>query len=215
MTKAAIYSRAGSAVERYDLRDADLELACRNAERRGLQALLVASRDVAAVRGCLGDAVAVISAVAYPSGALPLASKEAEARAAIADGADALCMVADCGAFRDGRTEVLVEELAMLTRVADERPRFLCIESSIMTDDQMEQLVQACTASGIAALLIATGFAGYGIERAAQKEVARARRIAAARLAIADFAAGAGDAAIADLTILPQTMLGADRPLGA
>lgn len=200
-----------SAAEDYDMRDADLELACRNVDRLGLDAILVASRDVADVKRCLTGNAIVVGLISYPSGALPPGSKRMEAEGALADGSDALCLVADCGAYRDGRKDVLAAELAMLAELCAERPRFLCIESVLMSDDQIEDIIAMAVEAGIAGLVISTGFEGYGIERDGAVERQRTSRLAAGRLPIADFT-GLSRQEV-DIAIVPRTLLGADQPL--
>ncbi|CAA9533697.1 MAG: Deoxyribose-phosphate aldolase [uncultured Thermoleophilia bacterium] len=68
---------------------------------------------VALAREALGDApVAVASvATAFPSGQAPLATRLAEVRAAVADGADEIDMVIDRGAFLSGHTDVVADEI--------------------------------------------------------------------------------------------------------
>ena len=68
---------------------------------------------VAFAREALGDApVAVASvATAFPSGQAPLATRLAEVRAAVADGADEIDMVIDRGAFLSGHTDVVADEI--------------------------------------------------------------------------------------------------------
>jgi hypothetical protein len=161
-----------STVERYALRDSDLELACREAEREGLDAVLASSRDVAEVRRALAQGVSVVAAIAYPSGALPLASKVFEMQRAIADGADALCLVLDTGAIRDGLLDVTVAELDALAHSADGRPAFVCTELSLLSEWDLDRLADKLHGRDVV-VLPTTMFAGYEIECDVDHEAAR------------------------------------------
>lgn len=172
MTPSAPIATVISTVERYDLRDTDLELACRRAEQEGLDAVLVSSRDIVEARRILARSVRVMASIAFPSGALPLASKEFEMRQAIADGADALCLVLDTGAIRDGRLQVTAAELDALARASDGRPAFACTELSLLAEADLDGLAGMLHGRDIV-MLPTTMFAGYEIACDARHEAAR------------------------------------------
>jgi len=68
---------------------------------------------VRVAREALGDAPVHVASVAtaFPSGHAPLATRLAEVRAAVADGADEIDMVIDRGAFLSGRLDVVSDEI--------------------------------------------------------------------------------------------------------
>lgn len=105
----------------------------------------------------------------FPSGKHSAAIKAAEAREAVANGADEVDMVIDVGLLRAGRDDDLVAEIKA---VKDEVPGALkvIIESATLTDEQIVRACQAAEKAGAQFVKTSTGFdpAGGASEHAVQ-----------------------------------------------
>lgn len=116
----------------------------------------------------LGD-VKLAVVCGFPSGKHSAAIKAAEAREAVANGADEVDMVIDVGLLRAGRDDDLVAEIKA---VKDEVPGALkvIIESATLTDEQIVRACQAAEQAGAQFVKTSTGFdpAGGATEHAVQ-----------------------------------------------
>lgn len=104
----------------------------------------------------LGD-VKLAVVCGFPSGKHTAEIKAAEARAAVAAGADEVDMVIDVGLLRDGRTDELVAEIAA---VKAEVPGILkvIIESAKLSDAEIVTACQAAEQAGADYVKTSTGF---------------------------------------------------------
>lgn len=183
------------------------------------------------------DAVGLKVAVVcgFPSGKHTAAIKAAEAREAVANGADEVDMVIDLGLAVAGRFNAVRDEIAAV-RAEVPAPRVLkvIIESAALSDDQIVGCCQAAVAAKADFVKTSTGFhpAGGASEHAValmrstvgdQLGVKASGGIRTAEQALAMVAAGAnrlgmssGGAALAqDLVVTPEQLwlLQAARPV--
>ncbi len=116
----------------------------------------------------LGD-VKLAVVCGFPSGKHSAAIKAAEAREAVANGADEVDMVIDVGLLRAGRDDDLVAEIRA---VKDEVPGVLkvIIEAATLSDDEIVRACRAAEQAGADFVKTSTGFdlAGGASEHAVQ-----------------------------------------------
>lgn len=133
----------------------DVAALAADAVRLGTFSICV-SPNMLPVDADLGDAkLAVVCG--FPSGKHTAAIKAAEARAAVAAGADEVDMVIDVGLLRAGRFDDLVAEIAA---VKAEVPGVLkvIIESAKLSDEEIVTACQAAEQAGADYVKTSTGF---------------------------------------------------------
>ena len=89
-----------------------------------------------------GTDVKVCTVIGFPLGANAPEIKAAEARAALADGADEIDMVINVGALKAGDTDVVREDIAGVVAAAEGKVVKVIIETMLLEDNEK---VTACT----------------------------------------------------------------------
>ena len=147
--------------------DDDVRQLAEEAKQLGVYSICV-SPNMLPLDVDLGD-VKLAVVCGFPSGKHSAAIKAAEAREAVANGADEVDMVIDVGLLRAGRDDDLVAEIKA---VKDEVPGALkvIIESATLTDEQIVRACQAAEKAGAQFVKTSTGFdpAGGASEHAVQ-----------------------------------------------
>lgn len=80
----------------------------------------------------------------FPSGAVPTAAKAADAAHSVANGADEVDMVINLGAAKEGKWDVVRDDIAAVKKACGDKLLKVIIESAVLTD---EEIVAACKAS--------------------------------------------------------------------
>jgi deoxyribose-phosphate aldolase len=129
---------------------------------------------------------AVIAVIAFPLGATPTRDKQAEALAAVGDGATELDMVASLGSLRSGDPVGYASDVEAVVSAAANVPVKVIIESGLLRD-AYERAFASClaTLAGAAYVKTSTGFA-YDTSA----ELARPLGAAAADVAVMASAVG-------------------------
>jgi deoxyribose-phosphate aldolase len=148
------------------LTEADIVAGCEIAKRYHIAAVSVNSCYVALVSRLLaGSDVAAGSTVSFPQGSSTTATKVAEAREALANGATELDMVLNIGELRAGHAEYVREEIRAVVQVARAHPGTLVkviLENAYLTDAQKVLGCHLAEEAGADFLKTSTGFAPSG-----------------------------------------------------
>ncbi|SBO44460.1 deoxyribose-phosphate aldolase [Cyanobium sp. NIES-981] len=136
---------------------------CDEARHYGFAGVCVASRWVGEARQRLpvetqgrGTTPRLIAVVGFPFGAVPSAVKRAEAEAAAAAGADELDVVPDFGGLVDGKTSLVLDELAAICELGP--PVKVILEAGRLEPEQLALLVEICIDAGARFLKSGSGF---------------------------------------------------------
>ncbi|WP_116107996.1 deoxyribose-phosphate aldolase [Lewinella sp. IMCC34191] len=126
---------------------ADIKRLCEEAIEYGFYAVCVPPYFVPKAHQALHDhAVKVATVIGYPYGYSETSIKVAEARRSLDEGADELDIVINISAVKSGdwnyvRTEI--EQMATTVRLKGKVCK-LILEISVMTDEELERLVELC-----------------------------------------------------------------------
>lgn len=90
------------------------------------------------------DTLKVAVVCGFPSGAVPTEAKAAEAAHSVANGADEVDMVINLGAAKEGKWDVVRDDIAAVKQACGDKLLKVIIESAVLTD---EEIVAACKAS--------------------------------------------------------------------
>lgn len=114
----------------------------------------------------LGGQAKVITVISFPMGYNPTTVKGEECRQAITDGADELDMVVNIAAIKSGQWKQVQNELDRLQQVVEmQRGQLKVIfETSLLTHDEIVQLCDICTQTGVMFVKTSTGMNGAGAD---------------------------------------------------
>jgi deoxyribose-phosphate aldolase len=142
--------------------EADLTRLCEEARAHGFGAVCVRAGFVAAARRLLaGTATRIAAVVDFPAGAAASAVREAEAREAVARGADELDLVAPLPLVRAGRWSAVLDDLRLVVRAAPV-PVKVILETGLLGLDEKVAAAAVARAAGAAFVKTSTGFGPGG-----------------------------------------------------
>ena len=148
---------------------------CAEAQEHGFYSVCVNSGQVPYAAQLLGQGqVKVCAVVGFPLGAGLTQSKAFEAEQAIAAGAGEIDMVLNIGALREGRLDLVREDIAAVHRACGPVPLKVILETCLLDDAQKTQACEICRDLGVAFVKTSTGFSRGG---ATLEDVALMRRV--------------------------------------
>jgi deoxyribose-phosphate aldolase len=160
----------------------DVLIGVQTAVRWGVRALVVKPCHVALAARELADTpVKVVAVVGFPHGGHTVATKVAEAREAVAHGAEEVDVVLNIGALRDRDLATVFYEIRSLVEAVRGRPVKVILETAYLTDAEKRLACRIAARAGAAYVKTSTGFAPGG---ATVADVALVRRILGRRLGV-------------------------------
>ena len=137
---------------------------CNEAKQYGFASVCVNPCNIAFVSQQLKDSgVKTAAVVGFPLGANKSAIKAAEAREAIADGADEIDMVINIGALKDGRLDYVREDIRAVVEAS--HPQAIVkaiIEESALTPEEIAVAARLVMEAGADFVKTSTGFGSGG-----------------------------------------------------
>ncbi|MCI6888486.1 MAG: deoxyribose-phosphate aldolase, partial [Lachnospiraceae bacterium] len=104
----------------------------------------------------------VCTVIGFPNGYQTTAVKEFETKTALEDGADEIDMVINLGWVKDGRYELVEQEIRTLKRACGSKILKVIIETCLLTDDEKIRMCQVVTDAGADFIKTSTGFSKAG-----------------------------------------------------
>lgn len=139
--------------------DAELDIAA----QWGVFSVCVRPSDIPhAVERLAGTGVAVGTVIGFPHGTTSTATKVAEVRQALADGASELDMVLNIGWLLSGMDSEVEADIRAVVDAADGHIVKVIFETSYLDDDAIVRACRASEAAGADFVKTSTGFAGGG-----------------------------------------------------
>ena len=106
--------------------------------------------------------VAVCTVVGFPNGYCTQGVKVAEARAAVADGADEIDMVINVCALKSGDTGYVKEEIAAVKKACGDKILKVIVEAALLAEEEKLLVCDLVTEAGADYIKTSTGFAKGG-----------------------------------------------------
>ena len=180
--------------------DADLDMAA----QYGIFSVCVRPSDVAhAVERLAGSGVAVGTVIGFPHGVTTTATKVAESRQVLADGAVELDMVLNIGRLRSGLLDDVEADIVAIVEAAGDHVVKVILETAYLTHEEIESGSRAAERAGAAYVKTSTGFAGGG---------ATIEHLRLMRAAVSDVVQVKASGGVRDLdTLLEMRDLGVSR----
>jgi deoxyribose-phosphate aldolase len=169
---------------RPDATQAQIAQLCREARELSVAGVAVNTVHTEfASRLMRGSGIAVVSAIAFPLGAVITRVKACEAEQALADGATELDMVINIGALKGGQHDLVEQDIATVARLCHAAGA-LCkaiLETGLLTDEEKIMACQLAESAGADYVKTCTGFGPAG---ATVHDVALMRRTVGDRLGV-------------------------------
>jgi deoxyribose-phosphate aldolase len=165
ITPAQLAKTIDHSLLRPELTDDEVIAGCELARRYRVASVCVKPYHVRLAAELLaGSDVLVSTVVGFPHGSSTTATKLAEARAALADGAVELDMVLNIGVLRSGRRDEVraeVKGICDLAHAAGAKVKVI-LENAYLTDEQKVAACRLCEEAGADWVKTSTGFAPTG-----------------------------------------------------
>lgn len=135
---------------------------CEDAMAYGTASVCIPPSYVKQAHEYMGDRMAVCTVIGFPNGYNTTAVKEFEAKDAIAAGAEEIDMVINIGWVKDGRYDLVEEEIRTLKKACGDKILKVIIETCLLTEGEKIQMCEAVTKAGADYIKTSTGFSTAG-----------------------------------------------------
>lgn len=158
-----------------------IEQLCQEARQYHFAAVCVNPYYVSYCVQQLAPVVPVATVIGFPLGATTMATKIAETRQVIADGATEVDMVINIGALKSGEQNYVADEISAIVNAAQGRIVKVIIETALLTDDEKRLACTLAMQSGAHFVKTSTGFSHGGATAA---DVALMRAVVGDKLGV-------------------------------
>lgn len=135
---------------------------CDDAIRFKTASVCIPPSYVKQANGYVGDRMKICTVIGFPNGYNTTAVKEFETRDAIANGADEIDMVINIGWVKDGRYDLVEEEIRCLKAACGDKILKVIIETCLLTDTEKIRMCEVVTAAKADFIKTSTGFSKTG-----------------------------------------------------
>lgn len=152
----------------------DIERLCTEAKQYGFCSVCVNPYWVSLAKAQLkGTEVKVCTVIGFPLGANTTATKVAETKDAVANGADEIDMVLNIGALKSADLQTVLTDMQAVRAACEKQILKVIIETSQLTEEEKVTACQLAAKAGADFVKTSTGFIGGG---ATAQDVALMRR---------------------------------------
>ena len=143
--------------------DDDIKLLCSDARNYNFQAVCVQPMWASLAVNELNNSNTVVCAVAdFPHGACGMKAKAAEVSDLVYKGVEEIDVVCKIGYLRSGMYDEFRDDLAVVSNAAQGKITKVILETSILTDEELQRAVELSIEAGIDYIKTASGFNGPG-----------------------------------------------------
>ena len=135
---------------------------CDDGMKYGTASVCIPPSFVARAKEYVGDKLAICTVIGFPNGYNTTAVKCFETRDAVAAGADEIDMVINIGDLKDGRDDVILEEIRAIKEACGGKLLKVIIETCLLTEDEKLRMCRIVTESGADFIKTSTGFSTAG-----------------------------------------------------
>ena len=110
----------------------------------------------------VGEKLAICTVIGFPNGYMTTAAKEFETKDALKNGADEIDMVINLGWVKDGRFDLVEQEIRTLKAACGTKILKVIIETCLLTEEEKVTMCKVVTNSGADFIKTSTGFSKAG-----------------------------------------------------
>lgn len=141
---------------------AEIRQICDDAVQYGTASVCIPPCYVKEAADYLQGRMAVCTVIGFPNGNVTTAVKEFETRDAIANGASEIDMVINIGWLRDGRYDLVEDEIRTLKAACGDKILKVIIETCLLTEEEKVKMCELVTRAGADYIKTSTGFSKGG-----------------------------------------------------
>lgn len=140
----------------------EIKVICDDAIKYGTASVCIPPSYVKQVKAYVQDKMAVCTVIGFPNGYMTTKTKEFETKDALENGADEIDMVINIGWVKDGRYDLVEEEIRVLKAACGEKILKVIIETCLLTDAEKIEMCKVVTRAGADFIKTSTGFSTAG-----------------------------------------------------
>jgi len=152
---------------------ADIKGICDDGMKYGTASVCIPASFVKQAKEYVGNKLAICTVIGFPNGYATTASKCFMATDAVDNGADEVDMVINIGWVKDGKYDLVLEEIKAIKKACKGKLLKVIIETCLLTDEEKIRMCQVVTQSGANYIKTSTGFSTAGATFADVKLFAR------------------------------------------
>ena len=141
---------------------AEIRAICDDGMKYHTASVCIPASYVKQAREYVGDRLAICTVIGFPNGYATTASKCFMASDAVDNGADEVDMVINIGWVKDGRYDLVEDEIRQIKAACKGKLLKVIIETCLLTDEEKIELCRVVTASGADYIKTSTGFSKAG-----------------------------------------------------
>ncbi|MBO5352188.1 MAG: deoxyribose-phosphate aldolase [Lachnospiraceae bacterium] len=135
---------------------------CDEGMQYGTASVCIPPSYVKQAKEYVGEKLAVCTVIGFPNGYMTTAAKEFETKDALANGADEIDMVINLGWVKDGKYDLVEQEIRTLKAACGEKILKVIIETCLLTEEEKIKMCEVVTKSGADFIKTSTGFSRAG-----------------------------------------------------
>lgn len=140
----------------------EIKQICDDAMKYGTASVCIAPCFVKQAAEYMAGKVPVCTVIGFPNGNMTTAVKVFETKDALENGADEIDMVINIGWVKEGRYDLVEDEIRRIKEVCCSHILKVIIETCLLTDEEKIQMCKVVTASGADYIKTSTGFSTAG-----------------------------------------------------
>ena len=140
----------------------EIKALCDDAIKYQTASVCIPASYVRQVKEYVKEEMAVCTVIGFPNGYSTTASKVFEAKDAVDNGADEVDMVINLGWVKDGRFELVEEEIRKIKEAVGDKILKVIIETCLLTEEEKVCMCRTVTAAGADYIKTSTGFSKAG-----------------------------------------------------
>lgn len=162
MDRTEIYAKTDHTLLNQTATWQEIQQICEDALTYGTASVCIPPSYVKQAREYLGDRMEVCTVIGFPNGYNTTAVKEFEIRDAVANGAGELDMVINLGWVKDGRFDLVEQEIRILKKACQGKILKVIVETCLLTEEEKQKLCETVTSAGADFIKTSTGFSTAG-----------------------------------------------------
>ena len=141
---------------------AEIRALCDDGMKYHTASVCIPASYVKAAKDYVGDKLPVCTVIGFPNGYSTTEAKCFEAANAVTNGADEIDMVINLGWVKDGKFDLVLEEIKAVKAACGGRLLKVIIETCLLTDEEKIEMCRVVTESGADFIKTSTGFSKAG-----------------------------------------------------
>ena len=141
---------------------AEIRALCDDGMKYHTASVCIPASYVKAAKDYVGDKLPVCTVIGFPNGYSTTEAKCFEAANAVTNGADEIDMVINLGWVKDGKFDLVLEEITAVKAACGGRLLKVIIETCLLTDEEKIEMCRVVTESGADFIKTSTGFSKAG-----------------------------------------------------